>query len=46
LRDIRDPDDETSPGMGIMFEELGGEDKKQVEEFIRARSPIFYDDDI
>ncbi len=45
LRDIRDPDDDTSPGMGIMFEGLKSEDKKQIEAFIRERSPLFFDDE-
>jgi len=44
LRDIRDPDDDTSPGMGIMFEDLKSEDRKQIEAFIQERSPLFYDE--
>jgi uncharacterized protein (TIGR02266 family) len=46
LRDIRDPDDDTAPGMGVMFEDLKSEDKKQIEAFIQERSPLFYDDDV
>ncbi len=45
LRDPRDPDDETTPGMGIMFEDLLPEDKEAIEEFAKARAPMFYDDD-
>jgi len=45
LRDIRDPDDDTAPGMGVMFEDLKSEDKKQIEAFIQERSPLFYDDE-
>ena len=32
--------------MGIMFEELKIDDKKQIEAFIQERSPMFYDEDI
>ena len=46
LRDIRDPDDDTAPGMGIMFEDIKSEDKKQIEAFIQERSPLFYDDEV
>ncbi|MBN1655165.1 MAG: TIGR02266 family protein [Deltaproteobacteria bacterium] len=46
LRDIRDPEDDTAPGMGIMFEDLKAEDKIEIEAFIKARSPIFYDDEL
>lgn len=41
-----DPDDASYPGMGIMFEELNIEDKKQIEAFINERSPLFYDEDL
>lgn len=44
LYDPVEPDDDASPGMGIMFEELLPEDRLAVEEFIKGRAPIFYDE--
>lgn len=49
VRWIYDPidlGDRGSPGMGIMFEELDTEDKKQIEAFIEERSPLFHDEDL
>lgn len=47
VRWLRDPRDETSdvrPGMGIQFDELLAEDRKAIQAFIEARSPIFYEE--
>jgi uncharacterized protein (TIGR02266 family) len=44
LRDPVDPDEDSRPGMGIMFEELLPEDRSAVEAFIKSRNPIFFDE--
>jgi uncharacterized protein (TIGR02266 family) len=44
LRDLRDASDGVSPGMGLRFRELLPEDARAIAEFVRARSPIFYDE--
>jgi uncharacterized protein (TIGR02266 family) len=46
VRDPIIPDENSSPGMGIMFEKLAIEDKKQIDDFIERRSPLFYDEDL
>jgi len=46
IHDPFDPGDSSSPGMGIMFEELKIEDKKQIDAFIEERSPLFFDEDV
>ena len=46
VRFVRDPMDfasESEPGMGIQFEDLGGEARELVLRFIRKRPPMFYD---
>ena len=48
VRWIYDPielDDEDCPGMGIIFEGLKPEDKKQIETFIQKRSSLFHDEE-
>jgi uncharacterized protein (TIGR02266 family) len=37
-------DEDARPGMGVMFEELLPEDRRAVDEFIKKRAPIFYDE--
>jgi uncharacterized protein (TIGR02266 family) len=44
VHDPVDPDEDTRPGMGIMFEELLPEDRAAVDAFIKSRAPIFYDE--
>lgn len=39
-----DNSEEAPPGMGIMFENLSEDDKTQIEQFLSARMPLFYDD--
>lgn len=43
VRDPVEPDEDSLPGMGIMFSELLPEDRAAVEAFIRSRSPMFFD---
>ncbi len=35
---------EMAPGMGVKFTEILPEDKKAIEEYLRKRAPLFYDD--
>lgn len=35
---------ETAPGMGVKFTELLPEDKEAIEEYLKQRAPLFYDD--
>ncbi len=42
LREFNEASD-TSPGMGIQFLQLEGEDL--IEDFLSARAPLFYDDE-
>ena len=44
VRDTVEPDEDSTPGMGVMFENLSPEDREAIDEFIRSRSPIFYDE--
>jgi len=44
LRDPRDDDPDTPPGMGIQFESLDPNDKEAIDMFLGIRSPLFYDD--
>ncbi|MFW5925383.1 MAG: TIGR02266 family protein [Myxococcota bacterium] len=47
VRWIRDPRNDTSdarPGMGIQFDELLPEDRRAIQAFIEARSPLFYEE--
>ena len=44
LRDLREDSPGMSPGMGIRFLDLPPEDERAVHEFVRARSPMFFDD--
>jgi uncharacterized protein (TIGR02266 family) len=44
VRDPVDPDEDSLPGMGIMFNELLPEDRAAVEAFIKSRSPMFFDE--
>jgi uncharacterized protein (TIGR02266 family) len=44
LRDPIEPDEDSRPGMGIMFKELLPEDQVAVETFIKSRTPIFFDE--
>ncbi len=37
---------ETSPGMGIRFEELSPHDEARIRDFARSRQPMFFDDDL
>jgi uncharacterized protein (TIGR02266 family) len=44
LRDPRNESDDAPPGMGLRFLQLLPEDARAINEFVQARSPIFYDD--
>ena len=44
LRDPRDYNRDAPPGMGIQFHALSDEDRAAIAEFIRSRSPLFYDE--
>jgi uncharacterized protein (TIGR02266 family) len=44
LYDPVEPEEDSSPGMGISFEALLPEDRVAVEEFIKSRAPIFFDE--
>lgn len=44
LRDPRDRDAGVSPGMGIQFDALSEPEKAKITEFVKARSPMFYED--
>ena len=36
---------DTSPGMGVRFEEISPREVEQIREFLAARAPLFYDED-
>jgi uncharacterized protein (TIGR02266 family) len=36
---------DTSPGMGVRFEQLTDEQSNQIRRFLAARDPLFYDED-
>jgi uncharacterized protein (TIGR02266 family) len=36
---------DTSPGMGVRFEQLTDEQSEQIRRFLAARDPLFYDED-
>lgn len=44
IREYNTLNEEQIPGMGIQFIELKEEDKKAIEEFIKLRSPMFYEE--
>lgn len=44
LRDPRDYNRDAPPGMGIQFHGLSDQDRAAILEFIRSRSPLFYDE--
>jgi uncharacterized protein (TIGR02266 family) len=44
IRNLVEPDEDSKPGMGIMFEELLPEDRVAVDTFIKSRTPIFFDE--
>lgn len=45
VREYNETAPETSPGMGVQFENLRQEDKAAIEEFINKRPAMFYDDE-
>ncbi len=36
---------DTSPGIGVRFEEISPREVEQIREFLAARAPLFYDED-
>lgn len=42
---VYDPDDDSSPGFGVRFDALSADDRKAINDFIRIRAPMFYDDE-
>ena len=44
IREYNVLNEEQTPGMGIQFIELSEEDKKAIEQFIKKRAPLFYEE--
>jgi uncharacterized protein (TIGR02266 family) len=44
VRDYNPMAPETAPGMGVKFTDLMPADKRAIEEFAKARAPLFYDE--
>ena len=44
LREPRDLDGDVPPGMGLQFTELDPTARSTIDEFIRQRDPLFYED--
>jgi len=44
IRDVYDPNTDSPPGMGIMFEDLLEEDAKAIADFVAVRAPMFYEE--
>lgn len=45
VRDVVDPDEDSTPGIGVRFDGLSLEDRRAIEAFTRIRAPMFYDDE-
>ena len=44
VREYNTASPEMPPGMGVKFTKLLTEDKKAIEQFLRTRAAVFYDD--
>jgi uncharacterized protein (TIGR02266 family) len=44
VREYSDTSD-TSPGLGVRFEHIGGDEIELIRRFLAARAPLFYDED-
>lgn len=44
VRWVRNPSQDTSPGIGVAFEELSDEDRRRIHDFCTVRPALYYDD--
>ena len=45
IREYNESQPDIPPGMGVRFRDLSAQDQHVIEQFVRLRDPIFYDDE-